>query len=155
MSNRFPSNKVMRRRGALKHGAYSQSVLLPGEDPRQFKILHADLVEELAPEGRLQEETVAAIAELVWRRQNLKIVEVAPLVTLASNAVANSLLDRRPNEKSDEELRELDSTRVKQSSARKRSRRPRETAHCRSRLSAISWEPQRLQLLLSLRRNMT
>jgi hypothetical protein len=43
MSNTFPSNKAMRRRGALKHGAYSELVLLPGEDPRKFRILHAEL----------------------------------------------------------------------------------------------------------------
>jgi hypothetical protein len=107
MSNRFPSDKAMRRPRALKHGAYSQSVLLPGEDPRQFRTLHAELVEELAPGGRLQQETVAEIAALMWRLQNLKVVEVAPLVTLVSNAVTNSLLDQRPDEKLDAELREL------------------------------------------------
>ena len=91
----------MRRRGALKHGAYSESVLLPGEDPKEFRILHAELVEEFAPEGRLQHETVAAIAALVWRRQHLKNFEVAPLVSLVSNAVTNALLDGKPNEKLD------------------------------------------------------
>jgi DNA primase len=97
----------MRHRGALKHGAYSESVLLSGEDPRKFRMLHAQLVEELAPEGRLQEEIVAAIAALMWRRQNLKNLEVAPLATLVANALSNALLDERPNEKLDAELREL------------------------------------------------
>jgi hypothetical protein len=107
MSKTFTSNKAMRRRGALKHGAYSESVLLPGEDPREFKILHAELVAEFAPEGRLQQETVATIAALVWRRQNLKNFELAPLVTLVTNAVTNALLDDSQDKKLDAELSEL------------------------------------------------
>ena len=50
---------------ALKHGAYSEAVLLPGEDPAEFEELHRGLIEELTPNGRLEEETVAAIARLV------------------------------------------------------------------------------------------
>jgi hypothetical protein len=64
-------------------------------------------VEEFSPEGRLQHETVANIAALMWRRQNLKRFEVAPLVSLVANAVTNALLDKTPNEKLDAELREL------------------------------------------------
>jgi hypothetical protein len=64
---------------ALKHGAYSEAVLLPGEDPSKFEELHRGLVEELTPHGRLEEETVAALARLVWRRQNLQMFEIDQL----------------------------------------------------------------------------
>jgi hypothetical protein len=64
---------------ALKHGAYSEAVLLPGEDPSEFEELHRGLVEELTPHGRLEEETVAALARLVWRRQNLQMFEIDQL----------------------------------------------------------------------------
>jgi hypothetical protein len=64
---------------ALKHGAYSEAVLLPGEDPSEFEELHRGLVEELTPNGRLEEETVAALARLVWRRQNLQTFEIGQL----------------------------------------------------------------------------
>ena len=64
---------------ALKHGAYSEAVLLPGEDRSEFEELHRGLVEELTPHGRLEEETVAALARLVWRRQNLQMFEIDQL----------------------------------------------------------------------------
>jgi hypothetical protein len=49
---------------ALKHGAYSEATLLPGEDPDDFKKMHMGLIAELAPNGRLEKETVAEIAKL-------------------------------------------------------------------------------------------
>jgi len=62
---------------ALKHGAYSQSILLPGEDPDAFEQLHADLIAEFAPIGRLEEDIVLTIAQHVWRKQNLATYRVA------------------------------------------------------------------------------
>ena len=54
---------------ALKHGAYSGTTLLPGEDPAAFEKLHADLVTELTPVGPLEEDIVVTIARLAWRKQ--------------------------------------------------------------------------------------
>jgi hypothetical protein len=56
---------------ALKHGAYSGTTLLPGEDPVAFERLHNDLISELTPVGCLEEDIVASMAHLVWRKQNL------------------------------------------------------------------------------------
>jgi hypothetical protein len=56
---------------ALKHGAYSEAALLPGEDPDEFKALHKGLIAEFTPNGRMEEETVLSIARLTWRRRNL------------------------------------------------------------------------------------
>ena len=56
---------------ALKHGAYSGTALLPGEDPVAFKKLHGNLNIELAPVGPLEEDIVTTIAKLLWRKQNL------------------------------------------------------------------------------------
>jgi hypothetical protein len=72
---------------ALKHGAYSEAVLLPGEDPSEFEELHRGLVEELTPHGRLEEETIAALARLVWRRQNLQMFEIGQLSHLIATAL--------------------------------------------------------------------
>jgi hypothetical protein len=55
---------------ALKHGGYSATALLPGEDPGVFKKLHDALIAELSPEGALEEDTVASIARLVWRKHH-------------------------------------------------------------------------------------
>ena len=40
---------------ALKHGAYSATAILPGEDPDEFKKLHDGLITELVPSGVLEE----------------------------------------------------------------------------------------------------
>jgi hypothetical protein len=75
---------------ALKHGAYSEAVLLPGEDPAEFRRLHRDLIEEFSPTGRLEEETVAALARLVWRRQNLARFEIGQFVNLIALSIENT-----------------------------------------------------------------
>jgi hypothetical protein len=56
---------------ALKHGGYAETILLPGEDPVAFRRLHEGLIAEYAPAGALEEHTVANIARLVWRKENL------------------------------------------------------------------------------------
>jgi hypothetical protein len=56
---------------ALKHGGYSATALLPGEDPAAFEKLHTDLVAELVPNGPLEGDAVATIARLLWRKQNI------------------------------------------------------------------------------------
>jgi hypothetical protein len=67
--NRFPS--------ALIHGAYSGTALLPGEDSDDFKKLHKGLIVEFAPLGPLEEDIVASMARLIWRKQNLSTHKVA------------------------------------------------------------------------------
>jgi hypothetical protein len=72
----IPASKVP---PALKHGAYSKAALLPGEDPAAFEDLHRGLIAEFAPHGRMEEETVATLAQLMWRRQNLAKFEIGQL----------------------------------------------------------------------------
>jgi hypothetical protein len=62
---------------ALKHGGYSTTTLLPGEDPASFKKLHQALIAELAPSGELEKDIVAAMARFVWRRKNLLTFRLA------------------------------------------------------------------------------
>ena len=68
--------KAKRLPSALKHGAYSEAALLPGEDPAEFKALHKGLIADFRPSGRMEEETVLSIARLTWRRQNLARFEL-------------------------------------------------------------------------------
>jgi hypothetical protein len=58
---------------ALKHGGYSATTILPGEDAAAFEKLHRDLIAELSPKGVLEEDIVAELAHLMWRKQNLAI----------------------------------------------------------------------------------
>ena len=62
---------------ALKHGGYAATGLLPGEDRVAFEKLHRDLIAELAPNGAMENDIVATIARLVWRKQNLSTFRIA------------------------------------------------------------------------------
>src|SRR5262249_52316906 len=64
-------SKFKKRHPALKHGAYSSTAVLPGENPAEFEELYQALIAELAPTGALEENIVADIARLAWRKQNL------------------------------------------------------------------------------------
>jgi hypothetical protein len=73
------SVRVKKLPPALKHGAYSASGILPGEDPAAFKKLHHKLIAELRPIGALEDDIVGTIARLLWRKQNLATFRVAEL----------------------------------------------------------------------------
>src|SRR5262245_2244234 len=45
------SVQVKKVHSALKHGGYSATTLLPGEDPVEFEKLYESLVDEFAPSG--------------------------------------------------------------------------------------------------------
>src|SRR5215813_7264583 len=64
---------------ALKHAGYSATTLLLGEDPAAFEKLHRALIHEFAPVGTLEEEIVADMARLTWRKQNLATFRIAQL----------------------------------------------------------------------------
>jgi hypothetical protein len=44
--------KFKKRHPALKHGAYSATAVLPGENPAKFEELHQALIAEVAPRER-------------------------------------------------------------------------------------------------------
>jgi hypothetical protein len=80
----------------VKHGGYSRTTLLPGEDPAAFEKLHNDLVAEFAPVGPLEEDIVASMARFVWRKQNLstyRLAEKARDRISAINSMLGPLLD--------------------------------------------------------------
>jgi hypothetical protein len=64
---------------ALKHAGYSATSILPGEDAAEFEKLHRNLIAELVPNGVLEDDIVATMARLVWRKQNLVTFRVAKL----------------------------------------------------------------------------
>jgi hypothetical protein len=51
--------------------------IAPGEDPAAFEKLYQDLIAELQPDGPSENETVATIARLMWRKQNLETFRIA------------------------------------------------------------------------------
>ena len=69
--------KFKKRHPALKHGGYSATALLPGENPAEFEELHQALIAELGLAGALEEDIGADLARLVWRKQNLATINLA------------------------------------------------------------------------------
>jgi len=58
-----------KRPNALKHGVFSASPTIPGEDPREFQELHAALIDEYQPAGPSEEDAVLSLADLMWRKR--------------------------------------------------------------------------------------
>ena len=58
-------------------GAYSAIAVLPGESQADFEKLHRNLISQHAPSGVLEDDIVADLARLVWRKQNLRTLHIA------------------------------------------------------------------------------
>jgi hypothetical protein len=81
--------RIKKNAPALKHGGYSATALLPGEDPAAFKKLHEALTAEFSPVGALEEDIVAGIARLVWRKRHLatfRVVRSIPYEEMTNRA---------------------------------------------------------------------
>jgi hypothetical protein len=74
---RSMTGPIKKRHPALKHAGYSTTGILPGESAAEFGKLHQELICELTPNGALEDEIVAAMAHLLWRRKNLAIFRIA------------------------------------------------------------------------------
>jgi hypothetical protein len=68
MPENSPSN-------ALKHGAFSELLILPGADPAAFKELKRRLFAEYNVSGYSEESTMASIAKAMWQLQRLSVYE--------------------------------------------------------------------------------
>jgi len=62
-----PEGKAIVSKNALKHGAYSQAIIIIGEDPAAFEALQAGMMESLNPIGLLEERLVDRLSALFWR----------------------------------------------------------------------------------------
>ena len=68
-NNTLTKNKT--NRNAMVHGFYASEVILPWESEKEFERLHQDLKEEWSPCGRMELETVFALARLFWIKRRL------------------------------------------------------------------------------------
>jgi hypothetical protein len=74
-SRRRPSvGPSQRRASALRHGAWSQAAVLPGEDLRQFDRLCCELADEWHPSGPAEEDAVFTLAKCMWRKRRLRFL---------------------------------------------------------------------------------
>ena len=64
---------------ALKHAGYSAMGVLPGENAAEYEKLHRDLIAEFIPNGAFENNIVATMARVLWRKQNLQTFRIAEL----------------------------------------------------------------------------
>jgi hypothetical protein len=67
--------KARSSRNAIRHGILSCTVVLDNEDPKAFKLLLDQHVEELQPNGDLQHQTVEQMAICQWKLRRLNVIE--------------------------------------------------------------------------------
>ena len=61
-----------KNKNALKHGAFSKEVILPGEDIAEFEELHNSLIKEWQPDGPTIQDKVETLALWHWRRRRFR-----------------------------------------------------------------------------------
>src|SRR5260370_20185110 len=76
------ADESFRRPTALKHGAFSKTVLFPWEDVEEFEALHRSLQDEWKPSGALEEDAVFTMLTCIWRKRRIR--DKRNLDTLAS-----------------------------------------------------------------------
>jgi hypothetical protein len=114
-----------RHRNALKHAGFSATSILPGEDAAEFEKLHQALVTEFRPTGALEQETVASLAHLLWRKKNLITFRMAQRAQQRVIEIQEEMLQRSdlilapPDESSDPSRSFAESERAAEAQARK------------------------------------
>ena len=63
----------------LKHGGFCAIGLLPGENRVEFNKLHRELISLCAPDDPLQDDVVATLSHLLWRKKHLSTIRLAGL----------------------------------------------------------------------------
>lgn len=85
---RTPEGKAIARRNAIKHGLTAADPTAVGpEEGSLFKMMHEQLVEELAPRGMIEEHLVHRIAVSLWRLRRAALID---------GAYSNQRVDRVP-----------------------------------------------------------
>jgi hypothetical protein len=84
--------RIKKQHPALKHAGYSATGILPGESAAEFEKLHRELIAELIPHGVLEEEIVATIAHLAWRRRNLATLRIAERAQQHVTKIQNAMI---------------------------------------------------------------
>ena len=85
-------SKKDRSKNALKHGAFSRELILPGESRKEYELLLSELEAEYSPSGPSETYLVNHLASLLWRERRLQVYRQAMLEqrvrTIESNNAA-------------------------------------------------------------------
>ena len=52
----------------VEFGSATKFTILPGEDPLEFERLRKEIVQELVPDGPIEEDLVLTVAKCIWRK---------------------------------------------------------------------------------------
>jgi hypothetical protein len=66
---RTAEGKTTASRNAIRHGAYSEAILILGEDQAAFDTLRDGMADSLNPVGPLEEHLVDRLSSMWWRMQ--------------------------------------------------------------------------------------
>ena len=65
-------SRKCKRPNAQKHGLFARPLIIPGEDPREFDQILAELIAEWKPSGPTLRDALADLAETKFRKRRLK-----------------------------------------------------------------------------------
>ncbi len=78
---------------ALKHAAYSATSILPGKSLAEFEKLHQSLIADISPAGPLEEDIVATMTRLLWRKQHFNTLRIAAVARRRGNEIDSKSTD--------------------------------------------------------------
>ena len=76
---RSKGGKERSSRNAIRHGIFSEVVVLPSESREKYQSLVSELWETLQPVGKLEEVLVEKLATLMWRQRRFLVAEGAEI----------------------------------------------------------------------------
>ena len=82
---------------ALKHGAFSEVLILPGEDPAAFEELKRRLFAEYNFSKCSEEKTMTSIAKAIWQLQRLGLYEHVQHLRARGSANSKGSIDEAIN----------------------------------------------------------
>jgi hypothetical protein len=70
--NAVTRSRKCKRPNAQKHGLFARPLIIPGEDPREFDQILAELIAEWKPAGPTLRDALSDLAETKFRKRRLK-----------------------------------------------------------------------------------
>ena len=90
---RTESGKAVSRLNALRHGATSKAVVLPGEDPAEYERFEKALLADLRPATAAETTQAQRVASLSWRLQRMYDMESSVLAHCMDQVNAETFAD--------------------------------------------------------------
>jgi hypothetical protein len=94
---RTPAGKEKASQNALRHGLLAREAVIPGEDPEEFELYRARMLEELAPAGPVETMLAERVVGLSWRLRRAERLQNAALAAL-DDGTPTPLLSARHEE---------------------------------------------------------